>query len=105
AVQNPQQRRDFLSRGRQLFRRQTQDFVPRPNSRAAMSAMIIGAKQADVTGQANDVFVTIAHETRIVLTVRTDHARPLVPPFFRSLRAVSMACAASLWDRSRISNS
>jgi hypothetical protein len=65
----------------------------------------IGSRRWRVAYQANDCLRPITDKTGRTLAVWAGHARTLVPPFFRSLRAVSMAWAANLWARSRISNS
>src|ERR1700728_1376038 len=68
-------------------------------------AMVIAALDRQVADQADDIFGAIPVEFHGFFAVRTAHARPLVPPFFRSLRAASITLAPRSWTRSRISNS
>ncbi len=69
-------------------------------------AVVIGALvEHDLTHQADEGLVPAVLEFARTVAGRAAHAGPLVPPFFRSLRAVSMALAPILWTRSRTSNS
>ena len=71
----------------------------------ARLAVVIGPLGADRPEQAERALGAVADEAGRLVAVRATQARPSVPPFFRSLRAASMALAPILWTRSRTSNS
>ena len=67
--------------------------VSRKPTVMAMLAVIIGATISRPAEQCRHVARPVPLEFGRVLAIRTTHARPLVPPFFRSSRAASNAQA------------
>ena len=96
AFLNPRQRRHFLSSGRQTLRRQTQGLIPRQISPVATDTMVVGTRQLDRSQQADNRLGPILDAPGTAVATRAAQARPLVPLFFRSSKAVSMAWAPSL---------
>src|SRR5262249_101027 len=70
-----------------------------------MPTVVLRTFQTQGADGADDRLALPALELGRFLAVGARYARPLVPPFFRSARAVSMALAPMAWTWSRTSNS
>src|SRR5205807_408236 len=99
------QRHHLLGRGRQVVGTQTQFGVAWRAAVPTGRTVIIVA--AEVERAEETVGLTVAEPlaTAVVLTRRTGPARPLLPPLFRSSKAVWRAVAPRRCTASRTSNS
>ena len=97
------------ARGREFLGGSSQSAIGEPQGRvngevagATGRAVVVGAiLEFDVAHQAHEGLVAAVLELARALAGRATQTGPLVPPFFRSLRAVSMALAPMVWTRSR----
>src|SRR5262249_20186603 len=105
AVDGPGDADDLAEPGRRGGAIEAQDVIPRHDAVAAVAAGGISPLQVDGPHPARDRPGPGAGGPGRFVALRAAQARPLVPPFFRSFRAVSMALAPILCTRSRTSNS
>src|SRR5262249_33631771 len=105
ADDHPGQADRLRGAGRQVARIQADHAVAGAMALMAVRAVIVGPLGADRPQQAERALGAVADEASGPAAVGATQARPLVPPFFRPLTAVSIALAPILWTRSRTSNS
>src|SRR5262249_14109012 len=105
ALLEARQREHFLGGRRQTLAGKTQPLIPRKIAAMTVVAVVVAPLEADVPQEAAERFEPIVHEFRRFLAVRAEDTGAVVPPFFRSWRAVSRAWVPRAWTRSRTSYS